>query len=103
MGVGGRAFDLSGAPIAQGLFLQLGGTLAGDPIDPPLLSMTGVVSNYGLGSYEFELTTEPVASQQTLWIQLFDQAMLPLSDKVYFDTFEECEQNLILINFNQVR
>jgi hypothetical protein len=65
--------------------------------------MTGMVSTYGPGSYEFELATEPVASEQTLWVQLFDQAMLPLSDKVYFDTFDDCERNLILIQFNQVR
>jgi len=101
MGVGGRAFDLTGAPIAQGLFVQLGGTLAGKPLD--FLGMVGMVSNYGPGSYEFTLAESPVASRQTLWVQLFDQAMLPLSDKIYFDTYEDCERNLILINFNQVR
>jgi hypothetical protein len=101
MGVGGKAFDLTGAPIAQGLLVQLGGTLAGDPLD--FLGMVGMVSNYGVGSYEFTLADSPVASQQTLWVQLFDQAQLPISDKVYFDTFEDCDQNLTLINFNQVR
>jgi hypothetical protein len=103
MGVAGQAFDLTGAPIVQGLFIELGGSLPGKQFSPPLLGMTGMVSTYGPGSYEFELATEPVASEQTLWVQLFDQAMLPLSDKVYFDTFDDCERNLILIQFNQVR
>jgi hypothetical protein len=62
-----------------------------------------MVSIYGPGGYEFELGEGPVASTQTLWVQLLDQAMLPLSDKIYFDTFSECDKNLILINFNQVR
>ncbi|UCE00293.1 MAG: hypothetical protein JSV42_06095 [Chloroflexota bacterium] len=101
MGVGGQAFDLTGAPIDQGLLVQLGGILDGEPVDN--LGMIGMVSINGPGWYEFELADTPVESTQTLWIQLVDQAMLPLSDKVYFDTYADCDKNLILINFNQVR
>ena len=53
--------------------------------------------------YEFVLGDTPIPSTQLLWVQLFDQAMLPLSEQINFDTFEECDKNLILINFNQVR
>jgi hypothetical protein len=101
MGVAGRAFDLSGAPIEQGLFVQLGGTLSDETVE--MLGMLGMVETYGTGSYEFVLGDTPISSTQSLWVQLFDQAMLPLSEKIYFDTFAECDQNLILINFNQVR
>ena len=68
-----------------------------------MLGMVGMVTTYGPGSYEFVLGDQPVDSTQALWVQLFDQAMLPLSDQVYFDTFADCDKNLILINFNQVR
>ena len=101
LGVAGRAFDLSGAPIEQGLFVQLGGTLNEEPVE--MLGMVGMVETYGPGSYEFVLGDSPVDSTQTLWVQLFDQAMLPLSDQIKFDTFSDCDKNLILINFNQVR
>jgi hypothetical protein len=101
MGVGGRAFDLTGAPVEQGLFVQVGGTLNEESVE--MLGMLGMVSIYGPGSYEFVLGDTPIASTQTLWVQMFDQAMLPLTDKIYFDTFAECDKNLILINFNQVR
>ncbi len=101
MGVGGRAFDLSGAPIAQGLLVQVGGTLNRQPVD--FLGIVGMVNNYGTGSFEIKLSDEPIASVQSLWIQLFDQAHIPLSDKVYFDTYADCERNLILINFSQTR
>lgn len=101
MGVGGRAFDLSGAPIAQGLFVQVGGTLNRQSVD--LLGMVGMVNNYGTGSYEIKLSDKPLASTRSLWIQLFDQAYIPLSNKIYFDTFADCEKNLILINFSQIR
>ena len=101
IGVAGKAYDMTGAPIAQGLFVQLGGTFDGTPVD--LLGMAGMASQYGPGGYEFTLGDQPVASTQNLWLQLFDQAMIPLSDKIYFDTFADCNKNLILINFNQVR
>jgi hypothetical protein len=28
---------------------------------------------------------------------------LPMSDKIYFDTYEACDKNLIFVNFKQVR
>lgn len=101
MGVAGRAFDLSGAPIEQGLFIQLEGTLNDEPVK--MFATVGMDTPYGPGSYEFFLGDEPIASSQTLWVQLSDPSELPLSDKIYFDTFVECDKNLILINFNQVR
>ena len=101
MGVAGQAFDLSGAAIEEGIFVQLKGTLQGEPIE--ILGTVGMVTTYGPGSYEFVLGDTPIASSQTIWVQLFDAAMLPLSDQVYFDTFAECDKNLILINFNQIR
>jgi hypothetical protein len=101
IGVAGRAFNMSGAPIAQGLFVQLAGKLGGQDVE--MLSMTGTATQYGEGGYEFTLGEKPVASQETLWVQLFDPAMLPLSDKVFFNTFSECNKNLTLVNFNQIR
>ena len=102
MGIAGKAHNLSGAPIVQGLFIQLGGTLNGKPMDN-MLGTTGMVADYGPGGYEFTLGDKPIASTQTLWVQLFDQAMIPLSDRIYFDTFSDCNKNLILVNFSQIR
>jgi hypothetical protein len=31
-----------------------------------------------------------------------DQEGKPLSEKIYFDTFADCEKALVLVNFNQV-
>jgi hypothetical protein len=102
MGVGGQVLDMSGAPVV-GLIVQLGGALPGVQLSLPMLSLTGVALNYGPSGYEFQLAGEPVASKKTLWLQLLDQAGLPVSDKVSFDTFKDCNRNLILINFKQVR
>jgi hypothetical protein len=100
MGVAGQATGLNNAPVL-GLVVQLGGTLEGQALSP--VTLTGTATQYGTGGYEFKLADQPVASSGDLWVQLLDQAGAPLSEKIYFDTFAECEKNLVLINFNQVR
>jgi hypothetical protein len=101
MGVGGQAVDMSGSPVT-GLVIRLGGVLGGK-IVPTMTSLTGVALNYGRAGYEFKLADEPISSRGTLWVQLLDQAGVPLSEEIYFDTYSECEKNLIIINFKQVR
>ena len=98
MGVAGHAFDLSNN-VVTGITIQLGGSLAGTPVE--ILSLTGTAPLYGPGGYEFTLADRPIASTGTLYIQLLDQAGLPLSDQVFFDTFEDCNRNLIMIDFQQ--
>jgi hypothetical protein len=86
----------------RGLFVQLGGTIPGvDSMDN--LTMTGLAPEYGPGGFEITLSDKLVASNSTLWIQLLDQQNLPLSDRIYFSTFDDCEKNLIIIYFDQVR
>lgn len=101
MGVAGQATSLNGEAV-RGLFVQLGGTMPGvDGVEN--LAMTGMASQYGHGGFEITISDKLVASQGTLWIQLLDQQNLPLSDRVYFDTYDDCQKNLIVIYFNQVR
>lgn len=100
MSVAGQVLDMSGAPL-NGVVIKLSGVLAGEFRDQT--SLSGVAPQYGQAGYEFFLTDEPVASRDALWLQLFDVAGLPMSDKVYFDTFDDCDRNLIFINFRQVR
>lgn len=103
MGIAGQVFDLSGAAV-PGQQVQLGGILAGVPVPGGLMiTLTGLAPQYGPGYYEFTLADKPTASKGTLWIQLLDQAGLPMSEKVYFDTYDDCQKNLIIINFKQMR
>jgi hypothetical protein len=44
-----------------------------------------------------------VASSGTLWVQAVDAAGMPLSERVYLTTYPDCEHNLLIVNFNQVR
>ena len=101
MGVGGQVTSLNGSPVV-GIFVQLGGTLQGQLFETRL-SMTGTAVEYGRGGYEFQIADKAIASNKTLWIQLLDQASLPLSDKIYFVTSADCEKVLTLLNFVQVK
>jgi hypothetical protein len=100
MGVGGQALDMQDAPIV-GTTIELGGWLGSESVD--MLSLTGTALQYGTAGYEFTLSNHPIASLKTLWVQLLDQAGLPLSNRVFFTTYEDCQKNLILITFKQVR
>jgi len=99
-GIGGQVKDLQGAPLV-GSIVRLVGFFDNSSVD--LTAMTGTVLQYGPSGYEFPLGEKPAASKQQLWIQLYDQAGLPLSEKVYLDTFAECDKNLTLVNFKQVK
>lgn len=98
--VAGQAFDLKGAPLT-GVTIMLGGSLERKTVSQ--LSLTGTALQYGPAGYEFTIAEQPAASRQSVWVQLFDQSMNPLSARIPFDTAAECAQNLILVNFRQVK
>ena len=99
-GIGGQVLDIQHRP-APGIMIQLGGAIGGNEVLKT--SLSGVATQYGAAGYEFTLNIDPTDSKQGLWVRLVDQGMNPISDQVYFDTYSECKQNLVLINFQQVK
>lgn len=103
LGIAGQVLDINGAPFKQQL-IEVGGSLGGSNVGTPtLLLSSGMAPTYGEAGYEFVLAEEPIASNGTVWIQLVDQQLLPLSEKYYINTSDSCDQNLILINFRRVQ
>jgi hypothetical protein len=98
--VAGQTYDMQGAPMV-GITVMLGGNIKGKTLYQ--LSLTGTSLQFGQAGYEFLVAEMPANSKGSVWVQLFDQALYPLSGRVPIDTFEDCKQNLILINFKQVR
>lgn len=60
---------------------------------------TGTATAYGDGGYEIQIMEAPQNTTQTYWVQIVGESGESLSDRIYFDTFEDCQKNLILINF----
>jgi hypothetical protein len=100
VGVAGQVLGLNGEAI-RSQFIHLGGSLEGDSIS--LLTITGSAPSYGLAGFEFIIANRLVGTTQTLWIQLEDVQGLPMSDRIYFDTYADCERNLVVIYLQQVR
>ena len=96
LGVAGQVFDDKSLEILN-LTVIAGNRLAGE--DNNLASITGQASAYGLGGYEIELTDQPVNTTNLFWVQVLGAEGQPLSQRIYFDTVEDCEQNLVLVNF----
>ncbi len=100
-GVAGTVVDLQGKPVV-GVLVRLTGYYDGRTID--MTTLTGGASAwYGESGYEFILGFKPLDSSDVLAVQLIDQAMMPISNRIIFNTFTDCDKNLILINFKQVR
>lgn len=98
LGVAGQIFDSEGEPVS-GILVEAGGALNSQDISG--LTLSGMAPDYGEGGFEISLRDAPIASDGEVWIQLLDQSNLPLSEKVYFQTFDSCDSNLIKINFVQ--
>ena len=101
LGVAGKVLGTDGKPLQVNALIQLGGTLDGKAIN--LLTMSGDAPAYGQSGFELILSDHPIASTQTLWIQLLDNTTKPLTDRIYFDTYDGCTQNLVMVVFTKTR
>lgn len=99
--VAGQVLDSRNNPVI-GLIIRLGGSVPGKSFNnPTLTSLTGIVPAYGPSGFEFALGVPPVASKDTLWVQLFDQSGAPLSEQVFLTTSGDCDKNLVFVRFKQ--
>lgn len=102
LGVGGQVFNKERSPVND-MIVEVSGELAGESL--VILSMTGETPQLGPGGYVIQLADKPIASQGTLWLQLYDLDGTPLANKYSFDTYDgefACENNLIIVNFNEI-
>lgn len=95
-GVAGQVFLEDGLE-ALGLLIVAGNTLESEP--KLLSAVTGESPAYGLGGFEIQLADKTIDASQSYWVQVFSQEGQALSEKIFFDTYDDCEKNLVLINF----
>jgi len=99
-GIGGTVVDANNSPVI-GTVVVLRGTLNGSTIEQQTVS--GINKEYGPSGFEFVLGSAPVASNDTLYVQLVDQQNIPLSDPVTIDTSTDCSENLVMVRFRRSR
>jgi hypothetical protein len=98
MGVAGQIFGADGKPQLN-LVVVVKGKLGKNNLDLAGVSGIPEADIYGPGGYEIQLADKPSASTQSLSIQVYDLNGNALSDAYAFDTYPDCTQNLIVINF----
>lgn len=98
LGVGGQVFSPDGAPLL-GVTILVSGTIDGHQFSN--VGTTGMETNIGEGGYEITLADHPEDSNGTLWIQVVNKIGAQLSEKIPFNTINDCDRNFILINFNR--
>lgn len=96
--VAGQVFDLNGGAV-ENLVIEMKGQYGNEDIDQ--LTLTGVSPIYGPGGYEFLISNQLVDTTDSLYLQIFDLTGRKVSHEVYFNTYADCNKNLVLINFSQ--
>ena len=99
-GVGGTVDDQNSGPII-GIVVRLAGTYDGKSVE--LTTVSGISPEYGKSGFEFVLGDTPLDSRDKVYVQLLDQAGLPLSEEIYIDTSSDCKKNLVLVRFKKNR
>jgi hypothetical protein len=97
-GVGGTIVDANNADMLR-MTIRLVGFYNGKTKNE--LTVSSIAPAYGKSGYEFFLGSVPIVSKKELYIQILDQAGLPLSDNIYIDTFNDCSKNLVLVRFKK--
>jgi hypothetical protein len=100
LGIAGKVLGTDGKPLLY-QEIQLGGTLDGKP--KSLFTLSGSAQAYGPSGFELVLSDHPIASTQTLWIQLLDNTAKPLTNRIYIDTYTGCTQNLVMVVYTKNR
>jgi hypothetical protein len=98
--IAGQTLDGGNNPMT-GLIITLGGSVPGKVFNPPLTTLSGLERAYGPSGFEFNPGIQPVASSNSLWVQLSNQAGSALSNQVFLTTYNDCKRNLIYVRFQQ--
>ena len=95
LGVAGQVFDVQGFEV-QDLIIVVGDN---QKTEQQWSTQTGLAKAYGPGGYEIQISNVPQETNEMYWVQVLDQNGIQLSERIFFDTFNNCSLNLVLMNF----
>ncbi|MEK6223062.1 MAG: hypothetical protein N2D54_12530 [Chloroflexota bacterium] len=102
MYVAGNVTNLNEEPMLF-MTIRLTGTLNGASIGIED-ALSGTSPQYAGGGYEIQVGDgAPENTNASAFIQMLDQEGQPASDIIFFQTFDDCNKNLILVNFVQTK
>ena len=96
LGIAGQIFDSQGFKVMELTLIAGDGNNAEEQ---PWSTQTGLAQAYGPGGYEIQISDIPQDTSGRFWVQVLDQYGDPLSERIFFTTFDDCSRNLVLLNF----
>ncbi|BAJ64949.1 hypothetical protein [Anaerolinea thermophila] len=96
VGIAGQVFNSAGLP-QDNIVVVVKGLFNGKAVDA--LALSGLAKAYGAGGYEIQVGTASATTSEALTIQLLNDKFEPLSPVYPVQTFDDCQKNLILMNF----
>jgi hypothetical protein len=101
LGVAGQVFNVDGKSI-NNLVVVIKGKLGEKVINSVMLTGLEEAKAYGPGGYEILINDKVIGSTKSLVIYVNDLQGNLLAPVTEFDTFADCNKNLIIINFNAI-
>ena len=94
--------DINGDPL-PGITVRISGNLK-DQIEISVEALSGTAPHHSAGGYEIQVgELESITDQNDIYMQLFLEDGTPASPMILFNTSGVCRNNLIYVNFLQVR
>jgi hypothetical protein len=98
--IAGNVIDLSGNPLVF-MLVRVGGTLGGEPLYVED-ALSGSNPLYTESGWEVKIADAPIDSTGTVFVELYTlDSVDPVSDLIIVDTYNDCNRNLIIVNFVQ--
>ena len=98
----GQVFK-DGAPLTQQNIVLYGPAEGSSGIQTAITGREDLTQIYGPAAFEFILDDQLIATQGLFSVQLVDQNNNALSQRIYFDTYDNCDENVVMINFVNIK
>ena len=98
MGIAGQVFNQAGSPM-ENVVVVAEGSIGNNPLEQ--ISLTSLASAYGPGGYELPLADQTIESANIIYLSIYDLEGNLLSQPLAIETFDDCEKNLIIVNFKE--
>jgi hypothetical protein len=98
--IAGNVVDRAGNPLVF-MLVRVGGTLGGETLQLED-ALSGSNPNYSSSGWEIKIADAPIDSTGTVFVELYTlESADPVSDLIIVDTYNDCNRNLIMVNFVQ--
>ena len=98
MGIAGQVFNQAGSPM-ENVVVVADGSIGNSPLEQ--ITLTSLASAYGPGGYELPLADHTIESSNIIYLSIYDLEGNLLSQPFSVETFDDCEKNLIIVNFKE--